>query len=106
MKTKLKKLWIQALRGGKYQQGIRFLRNKHNECCCLGVLCDLVEPESWSQQGRNGEFLHGPNGMLMPDDNFLTKVGLNLSTATVLATMNDRGQSFTEIANYIKKTKI
>lgn len=45
MNKKIKKLWVSALRSGKYKQG------KHRLChggpqgvkyCCLGVLCDLA----------------------------------------------------------------
>ncbi|WP_420431472.1 hypothetical protein [Candidatus Poriferisocius sp.] len=39
--------WVEALRSGDYQQGIRFLRNTNDNYCCLGVLCDLVDPKGW-----------------------------------------------------------
>jgi len=35
------KLWTDALRSGKYQQGVYFLRNSSNEFCCLGVACQV-----------------------------------------------------------------
>ena len=41
MKTDIKKLWIAALRSGKYKQGRGRLRDG-NKFCCLGVLCDLA----------------------------------------------------------------
>ncbi len=46
MTTKLvssvKKLWIDALRSGKYQQGTHALHNGDcNTFCCLGGLCDI-----------------------------------------------------------------
>mgnify|MGYP001565590633 CR=1 FL=1 len=40
MNKKVKKLWVKALRSGKYKQGIGNLRCG-DEFCCLGVLCDL-----------------------------------------------------------------
>lgn len=40
MKKNIKKLWVKALRSGKYKQGCRALRYD-NMFCCLGVLCDL-----------------------------------------------------------------
>lgn len=40
MKPEIKKLWIEALNSGKYQQGRTFL-HKGDKFCCLGVLCEL-----------------------------------------------------------------
>jgi len=40
MKPEVKQLWCEALRSGKYKQGIGRL-NRNNEMCCLGVLCDI-----------------------------------------------------------------
>lgn len=40
MKKEIKKLWVEALRSGKYQQGRGELRCD-DTFCCLGVLCDL-----------------------------------------------------------------
>ena len=48
MKTDIKNQWLEALRSGHYQQGIRALRHintqekdQPDQFCCLGVLCDL-----------------------------------------------------------------
>jgi hypothetical protein len=41
MKKKIAFRWIAALRSGLYKQGQGKLRNKKNEFCCLGVLCNL-----------------------------------------------------------------
>lgn len=43
MDVDLKQQWVNALRSGKYEQGPNQLRHK-DEFCCLGVLCDIVEP--------------------------------------------------------------
>lgn len=40
MKPKIKKLWLKALRSGKYTKGTGSLRSD-NKYCCLGVLTDL-----------------------------------------------------------------
>jgi len=42
MKKAIKKLWLKALRSGKYKQ-IRNVLKDDYECgyCCLGVLCEL-----------------------------------------------------------------
>jgi hypothetical protein len=41
MKPRIKKLWIEALRSGEYQQAQGVLRDKDNKFCCLGVLCNI-----------------------------------------------------------------
>ena len=43
----LRKRWIEALISGKYIQGILVLRSNLDEYCCMGVLCDLVDPNGW-----------------------------------------------------------
>lgn len=45
MKKDVAKLWIKALRSGKYKQGKWTLRNHNNSFCCLGVLCDIYNTE-------------------------------------------------------------
>ena len=45
MDQRIKKLWVDALRSGEYQQGKSFLRH-HDRFCCLGVLCDLYQKET------------------------------------------------------------
>lgn len=41
MRLEIAKLWIKALRSGKYKQGYRTLRCSGGRFCALGVLCDL-----------------------------------------------------------------
>lgn len=38
-----KRIWVDALRSGKYQQTQDVLKNK-NGFCCLGVLCEVLPP--------------------------------------------------------------
>lgn len=45
MNKRIKKLWIDALRSGKYKQGRGQLRSAGNKFCCLGVLCNLHAQE-------------------------------------------------------------
>jgi len=40
MKPKIKKMWVEALRSGEYDQTQEYLRDCYGYCC-LGVLCDL-----------------------------------------------------------------
>ena len=41
MRKKVKQLWVNALRSGKYEQGRNVLCSLDNKYCCLGVLCEL-----------------------------------------------------------------
>ena len=51
--SNLKERWIEALESGKYTQGRGQLRLQ-DSFCCLGVLCDLVNPNGWVQQQGGG----------------------------------------------------
>lgn len=39
--------WVDALESGDYTQGQRFLHPTPATYCCLGVLCDLANPNGW-----------------------------------------------------------
>ena len=58
MERALRDRWVEALRSGKYEQTRGTLRrNKEQELagmeptpvgfCCLGVLCDVINPDGW-----------------------------------------------------------
>jgi hypothetical protein len=103
MKASWKKLWVRALRGGKYKQGRHALRNSDNTTCCLGVLCDLVDPKGWDNKVTySGKHLYlGESGWTPLSTR--TKVSLYLRQMHTLARMNDKGATFDKIANYIEK---
>lgn len=42
MKAAVKKLWVDALRSGDYEQGTGALRSSRDKFCCLGVLSDVA----------------------------------------------------------------
>lgn len=63
MNPGIKDLWLEALRGGQYEQGHGRLRVGDNHCC-LGVLCDLhsfetgdkwekIEADRWRYLGAS-----------------------------------------------------
>lgn len=52
--------WTNALRSGKYEQGRQRLRSIDNKFCCLGVLCDLLNPSEWRQHDRETGYIYGP----------------------------------------------
>lgn len=103
MNKSTKKLWIRALRSDKYKQGQHQLRTINNRFCCLGVLCDLVEPESWSDLsvGVNGFYHNGKAGK--PSSSMAKGTGLTEDNINNLISKNDDdGLDFNEIADWIE----
>ncbi len=93
---KLQKRWLAALRSGKYKQGRLRLRSGDN-FCCLGVLCDVYDPKEWGEYGTY-DYAHN-----MPPLDVLIKCCLTPSFAHALAEANDKGKSFSEIADMIEE---
>lgn len=50
MNPEAKKLWVEALRSDKYQQGKGALKTIQGSFCCLGVLCDLSGQGKWQEE--------------------------------------------------------
>jgi len=46
MNPKVKKIWLAALTSGTYRKAKDSLKH-HGRFCCLGVLCDLFDPNGW-----------------------------------------------------------
>lgn len=100
MNVELKNKWVVALRSGAYKQGKNVLRNNLNEFCCLGVLCDIVNPDGW----QDGKF-EGCSLFTIPEQirekynmDFLTR-----DRTWYLQSENDSGEmNFEKIANLIE----
>ena len=95
MNPHLKARWLRALRSGNYTQAQKGLRESYTEYDCLGVLADVIDPLAWQQtdgifkwRGRSLTFL--PSHIL--DDPIQDR----------LATMNDEGATFDELADFIE----
>jgi hypothetical protein len=101
MKQALKDKWLAALRDGNYEQGTYFLRTADEKFCCLGVLCDIVDPSKWVYCSSVDAFEYG--NINFPNEAFLCKVWLSTSAAKALAGTNDQGMSFEEIADVIER---
>lgn len=108
MNPKVKKLWIEALRSGKYKQGIKRLRTVKNRYCCLGVLCDLYAKEHGKRWSRDtmGEWVLGMERDYPPDSVIewagTKHIGKKIAGRD-LAEHNDTGKTFLEIADLIEK---
>lgn len=104
--------WVEALRSGEYTQTRGQLKD-YSRFCCLGVACDLFMKET----GRgywNGDIFYAEDGgeyeasLLMPP--IMHWLGLedrsggyvSNSAPRSLASQNDDGKSFSEIADIIE----
>lgn len=102
MNKEIKAKWLEALRSGKYEQGICILRSSDDEYCCLGVLCDVVDSEGWSLSGNKYKF-HEYSTALLPTA-VSRQTEISGDSQTILTEMNDSdNKSFAEIADWIEE---
>jgi len=123
MNSKIKKLWLKALRSGKYEQGRGQLKTEEDKFCCLGILCDIHSKETKTEWDRAFDGYDEPTYLghddVLPqevldwaeldDDNPMVKDGNRKQHP--LATFNDgdkyeevNKRTFKQIANYIEKS--
>lgn len=106
------RLWIHALESGKYHRltgALCEVRGNQTFHCCLGVACRVAIKEGAPLKSRrDNQFVSftDPVGYhrayLGP---YMRQYfGLPLDIAHILVNMNDRGQSFREIAKYLRTT--
>lgn len=104
--------WTKALRSGNYKQGRFQLRNKENEFCCLGVLCNLhaeEHPEIAKTEYDAKSYMG--HCILLPYE-VMQWAGLSYGSGrfydkwnneTSLASLNDNKTSFSNIADIIEE---
>jgi hypothetical protein len=106
MNPNIKTQWVKALRSGTYQQGTGRLRPTETTYCCLGVLCDVVDPNSWDLPPVTNTFdafLHRGFGGA-PSTDITEAAGLTTEDVDILAEANDdHGWTFEDIATYIEE---
>ncbi len=86
--------WLAALRSGEYRQGSGDL-HKDGRFCCLGVYAHAVHgciPSSMSYMASLSGYL----------EIYDLGEGFGQSVQAELAAMNDNGQSFAQIADFIE----
>lgn len=101
MDSVIKKKWVDALRSGKYRQARMQLKERnpgrHCSYCCLGVLCNVIDPKGW-----DGEWFRGIETELP----FELRRGLGITEdqQNTLVSMNDDDlANFETIAQYIEE---
>lgn len=102
--TEIQQKWLDALRSGKYKQGRLRLR-RGDEFCCLGVACDIYNDTKWkpSWWGSLYEVGDGLTIDLLLNGWLKDLFGLTEDNMETLASMNDEGKTFTEIADFIER---
>ena len=103
MDKKVKKLWVTALRSGKYKQTTgKLIRRDGSKpsYCCLGVLAKVqgAEFDKYGYPLFNGKSC-GTFGLLDKSGS----AGLAERSMEFLARLNDEGKDFNYIANQIEK---
>ena len=112
MNQQIKEKWMNALRSGEYSQTRGYLRTTEG-FCCLGVLCDLYSKETGTEWVENYELENSSSfleefatlpkevmewsGLEYPNPYFDFENGVSL------ASLNDGGKEFNEIADVIEK---
>lgn len=96
--------WVKALRSGEFKQTNGWL-HKGNHYCCLGVLYEIT-PGVKRRCSKDGIFAYAFGGGVFhrhyPDTRFFDSTGLSDDFASKLASMNDSGATFAEIAERIE----
>ena len=112
MNPEIKARWVAALRGGEYTQGKSSLRNKYDELCCLGVLCDLAGKDGlgeWTTQEGSVHLFFDGCYLALPQS-VVDWAGLDSHNPTIYTTeegvelsdYNDGGLSFAALADLIE----
>jgi hypothetical protein len=101
MKRNIRDKWIENLLSGKYEQGKQYLRNKNKandgyKYCCLGVLYDILYPNEWGWNQRDKRIT---SQFLL--ERILEEVEMTDQQQCCLSEMNDRGDTFEEIAQWV-----
>lgn len=107
MRNVTKKEWVEALRSGKYAQGKAALKYKTGEHCCLGVLCDLADPEGWveaeAKDSRANLYAwREPKRTGYPGQDIASLSDITGVDLYDLAELNDNGATFEQIASIIE----
>ncbi len=110
MNPEVKEKFVAALKSGKYKQGREALR-RGDQFCCIGVLCDLKNPDDWIDPKADvveyrdanvySYFQSGRTGS--PPMGVMRWAGITERQVSDLIEMNDEGDaSFEQIAAHVE----
>lgn len=107
MKRSMLNEWIKRLEDPNAKQAIGTL-NCESGMCCLGVLCDIVDPNGWTD-GYHKTFTYKDSSaanyipIKLAEDIGIGQMGSSIRTNKSLSTMNDAGSTFQDIAQILRK---
>ena len=108
MNPEIKKIWIEALRSGEYEQGRYCLENIEGQFCCLGVLSHIAWKNGICERSFTNNYMikyDDSKGFLPPS--VMKWAGLKERSPIIkektLSLYNDSESSFSEIADLIEK---
>lgn len=109
------KKWVAALRSGTYKQTKGYLR-VNDAMCCLGVACDLIDPDGWESTIGKGipwttEHASWLERTVIPAEiaerlgfsQSLSPGEIDASYQSYYAEKNDDGWTFDEIADELER---
>lgn len=105
MNESVKKLWVETLRSGQYEQTTGRLHTIAG-FCCLGVLCDLYRTShetEWVDNPREGEYVFLGQKSYLPDVVHIW-AELEFDLQRNAMRMNDGGADFATIADVIESS--
>lgn len=106
------KLWVKALRSGRFQQTKRRLAVVNEGYCCLGVACELYIAqgnELTKEVDADNVVKYGEQRAVLPKP-VIKWLGLKTPSGLVgtgkgeLSAMNDSGYTFQQLADFIEQT--
>lgn len=116
--TDYRTLWIEALRSGDHQQGTStMLRDSNGAMCCLGVACEVVDPDGWEADITEAQSIFGPRTRTelyfgkdgserfdaSPPQWVMDLVGIDRNTVNRLINLNDcERKTFNQIADWLE----
>ena len=113
MNKEVKKVWIDALRSGKYQQGHTRLRIEgwkggQDQFCCLGVLCDLATNAGVFEWEKIDREYYAIESLSLPPKAVVQWAGMEVSDPILngqrVSALNDNvGLNFNQIATLIEE---
>lgn len=112
MNSDVKEKWLAALRSGRYTQGREYLKTADAlgrvSHCCLGVLSEVMgvpsKPRYAEDRTLNFQYPGYTPASGYPDPDWAYDAcDLLNDDMYALAEMNDRGDSFEEIADWIEE---
>ena len=113
MNKRVKRLWLKALRSGKFEQQQSALRviedGKVIGYCCLGVLCEVYHRSTKQGKWTYSTFsVNGSESMSQLPDPVCAWAGVDdrnpkLGRTKSAISLNDEGKSFSFIADRIEK---